>query len=147
MNTPGGARAAGLGQFFRFALVGGAGFLIDAGLLAALHNGAGIDPFVARLFSLIASGFTTWRLNRSLTFGASGRSQTSEGLRYASVAALTAGLNYLIYASALMLWPGLPPVAAAVLATLLAMGFSFAGYSRYAFQGAPATASPRSHSR
>ena len=141
------ATASGLDLFMRFALVGGAGFLIDAGLLAALHNGAGIDPFVARLLSLVASGFATWRLNRSLTFGASGRSQASEGLRYASVAALTAGLNYLIYASALMLWPGLPPLAAAVLATLLAMGFSFTGYSRYAFQGAPATAAPRSHSR
>ncbi len=123
--------------FFRFALVGGIGFLIDAGLLAALHYGAGLDPFSARLVSISASAFTTWRLNRSLTFGASERSQAREGFRYALVAGLTAALNYLLYALALIVWPDLPPIAVAVGATLAAMGFSYAGYSRFVFQGAP----------
>jgi putative flippase GtrA len=124
-------------RFLRFAFVGGIGFLIDAGLLAALHHGAGVDPFSARLVSIGVSSFTTWRLNRSLTFGASDRSQASEGFRYAIVAALAAGLNYLLYALALIVWPHLPPIAAAVGGTLAAMGFSYAGYSRFVFQGAP----------
>lgn len=126
-------------RFIRFALVGGIGFLIDAGLLALLHYGAGLDPYSARLISITASAFTTWRLNRSLTFGASDRSQASEGFRYALVAAATAGFNYLVYAALLLTFPSLPPISAAVAATLAAMFFSYAGYSRLVFQRAPAT--------
>ena len=55
--------------------------------------------------SISVSAFTTWRLNRSLTFGASDRSQATEGLRYALVAALTARFNYCLYALALLAWP------------------------------------------
>jgi len=135
-------------RFLRFALVGGTGFLIDAGLLAALHNGGGLDPFSARLVSISASAFTTWRLNRSLTFGASDRSQASEGFRYAIVAGVTAAFNYLLYALALIVWPALPPVAAAVGATLAAMFLSYAGYSRFVFAGAAtAVGAPSSQRR
>ena len=123
-------------RFLRFALVGGTGFLIDAGLLTVLHNGVGLDPFSARLVSIAAAAFTTWRLNRSLTFAASDRSQASEAMRYAVVAGLTAALNYCLYALALIVWPGLPPIVAAIGATLAAMLFSYAGYSRFVFQGA-----------
>jgi putative flippase GtrA len=125
---------AELARFIRFALVGGTGFFIDAGLLATLHHGFGLDPFTSRLISITISAFTTWRLNRSLTFGASERSQAAEGLRYAIVAALAAALNYSLYAAALLIWPQLPPVAVAVGATIAAMGFSYAGYSRFVFQ-------------
>ena len=127
---------AELARFLRFAAVGGTGFVVDAGLLAILHHGMGLDPFTARLISICIAALTTWRLNRGLTFGASGTSQAAEGLRYAIVAALAAALNYLLYAAALMVRPDLPPVAVAVGATIAAMGFSYAGYSRYVFQGA-----------
>ena len=123
-------------RFLRFAIVGGTGFVIDAGLLALLHHGAGIDPFSARLASIVVAAFSTWRLNRLVTFGASRASQTSEGLRYAAVAALTACFNYAVYAATLIAWPGLPPVAAAIFATLVAMIFSYLGYSRIVFRSA-----------
>lgn len=126
-------------RFIRFACVGGIGFAIDAGLLAFLHYGAGLDPYSARLVSISASALTTWRLNRSLTFGASKRSQASEGFRYALVAAATAGLNYLVYVALLIAFPELPPIVAAIGATLAAMFFSYAGYSRLVFQRARAT--------
>ncbi len=139
-------------RFLRFALVGGTGFLVDSGLLAALHYGAGLDPFSARLISISVAAFTTWRLNRSLTFGASQRSQAVEGFRYALVAGITAAFNYAVYALALILWPALPPIAAVVLATLAAMLLSYAGYSRFVFAGAAgaatvATGGPSSQSR
>jgi putative flippase GtrA len=135
-------------RFLRFALVGAAGFLIDAGLLALLHHGAGLDPFSARAVSVGCAAFSTWRLNRRVTFGASGASQATEAFRYAVVAALTAGVNYVLYALALVLWPGLPPVWALVMATLGAMLLSYLGYSRFVFHGARAVwAAPRSHSR
>ncbi|MGH6924789.1 MAG: GtrA family protein [Propylenella sp.] len=137
-------------RFLRFAIVGGAGFVIDAGLLAALHHGAGLDPFSARLISISVAAFSTWRLNRTLTFGASGTSQATEGLRYAAVAALTACFNYLVYALELIVFDELPPLAAAVLATLAAMTLSYVGYSRFVFQGSSTPTkfvSARSHSR
>ena len=121
-------------QFFRFAVVGGTGFIIDAGLLTILHDGFGLDPFSARVISMSISALTTWRLNRGLTFGASERSQATEGMRYAIVAASAAGLNYLVYAAALILIPGLKPIIALLAATAAAMGFSYLGYSRFVFQ-------------
>jgi len=135
-------------RFLRFAIVGAIGFVIDAGLLTALHNGAGLDPFSSRLVSISASAFTTWRLNRSLTFGASDLSQANEGLRYALVAAATAGFNYLVYVLLLLGFPGMPPIVAAIAATLAAMFFSYAGYSRFVFSGARTiVGAPSSHRR
>lgn len=124
-----------LERMLRFSIVGGTGFLVDAGLLTILFHGAGLDPFSARIVSICVAVLTTWRLNRALTFGASGSSQASEGLRYASVAAATACLNYAVYCFALALWRDMPPLFAAVAATLVAMTFSYLGYSRFAFQG------------
>jgi putative flippase GtrA len=134
-------------RFLRFALVGGTGFLIDAGLLTVLHDFAGVDPFTARLVSITASAFTTWRLNRSLTFGASERGQAAEGVLYALVAAITAVLNYLVYVLILIAWRELPPLAAAIAATLAAMLFSYAGYSRVVFAGAATVVGPPSSQR
>lgn len=136
-------------RFLRFALVGVAGFALDAALLAALHDGFGLDPFSARLVSISIAAFTTWRFNRVLTFGASDRHQAVEGARYATVASLAAGLNYLVYASALILWRDMPPFAALVVGTAVAMGFSYVGYSRFVFaSGARAIlVSSSSHSR
>jgi putative flippase GtrA len=124
---------ATVARFLRFALVGGVGFLVDAGLLIVLHYRLGLDPFSGRAASIIVAALTTWRLNRALTFGASPRSATVEGMRYGLVAGAAAGLNYAVYTAALLVLPDLPPVAAAILATLVAMGFSYAGYSRFVF--------------
>ena len=134
-------------RFLRFALVGGTGFVVDAGLLVLLHNKAGLDPFSARALSMAVATLTTWRLNRGLTFGASGRSQAHEGVRYAAVAVFTAGLNYLVYALTLILWRDLPPFAALVISTTIAMGFSYAGYSRFVFSARTIIGSPSSQSR
>jgi putative flippase GtrA len=132
----------------RFALVGGTGFLVDASVLSLLHYVVGLDPFSARVVSMCAATFTTWRLNRAHTFGASERGQAHEGLRYATVAAMAAGVNYGIFALALLLWRGMPPIVALVLGAGSAMAFSYAGYSRVVFSG-PRTifGVPSSHRR
>jgi putative flippase GtrA len=139
-----------LERILRFVVVGGTGFLVDAGLLVILHYRIGLDPFTARIISISFAVLTTWRLNRALTFGASPNSQASEGLRYASVAIAVACLNYAVYCLLLALWRDMPPVLATVAATLVAMTFSYLGYSRFAFQGSVAPTkfvSARSQSR
>jgi putative flippase GtrA len=139
-----------IARFLRFAFVGGIGFVVDAGLLLLLHHGAGFDPFSSRLISISLAAFSTWRLNRIVTFGASPAGQAAEGLRYATVAALTAGFNYFVYCLALALWSGLPPLAAAIIATLSAMSLSYLGYSSFVFHGSstlPTLGVPRSQRR
>jgi putative flippase GtrA len=123
-------------RFVRFALVGGTGFLVDAGTLALFHHSIGLDPYLSRALSMLLAIFATWRLNRRLTFGASCASQAAEGLRYGLVAALTAGLNYSLYALTLLLWRDLAPVTAAAAATVLTMFASYTGYSRLVFADA-----------
>lgn len=120
-------------KFLRFALIGGLGFVVDAGLLLALI-GAGSGPFIARIASLLAAMLVTWRLNRALTFGASHDGAIREGLRYLAVAASVAVLNYAIYAGLLLGIPACPPLLATAFSTGACMLISFAGYGRFAFR-------------
>ncbi|MCH2456903.1 MAG: GtrA family protein [Henriciella sp.] len=120
-------------RIVRFVLVGGLGFLADAGTLFLLISG-GIGPFVARVVSILFAMFVTWRLNRAFTFGASSGSQISEAGRYFTVAASVATLNYLLYAGLLVIVPTCPPVLATAIATIVCTLVSFAGYGKFAFR-------------
>ena len=123
----------GLTRFARFGLVGGLGFVVDAGVLALLV-GTGVDPFLARLASIALAMLVTWRLNRSFTFGASHDGQAREAGRYVSVAVGVAALNYAIFSALLMAVPAMPPVVATAISTAICMLVSFAGYGRFAFR-------------
>lgn len=117
----------------RFALVGGAGFLADAGALLALGALTPLGPYVARVLSIGFALFVTWLLNRSLTFPPSARGVTVEGARYGGVGAATSLVNYAVYAALLAVVPGLQPLAALVVASAVAMTLSYLGYSRLVF--------------
>ena len=56
-------------QFLRFALVGCAGFLVDAGVLNAVLM-LGADRYTGRVASYLAAATFTWALNRNYTFRA-----------------------------------------------------------------------------
>jgi putative flippase GtrA len=99
-----------------------------------LHHWLGLDPYTARIISIALAIFTTWRLNRSVTFGRSGSGQVTEGARYYGVAITTALVNFAIYSSVLLIWPSVWPVAAAIMATAVTMFMSYFGYSRLVFQ-------------
>ena len=121
-------------RLLRFAMVGGIGFVVDASMLAVIHHGLGVNPFAARVFSIVLAAFTTWRLNRSVTFEPSGHGQIREGFRYYCVVVFSAGINYGIYSAVLLSIKGFPPVLAAVAATGCAMIISYAGYSQFVFR-------------
>ena len=120
-------------QFARFCGVGIAGFLVDAGVTLFLIH-LGIAPLIGRIFAIALAMLTTWRLNRALTFGASQTSQTSEGIRYFSVAIAVSIVNYAIYAGLLLGIPSLSPFFAIVIATGFATILSYLGYRFFAFK-------------
>lgn len=121
------------GRVLRFVVVGGIGFVADAGMLALLLKATPLGPFAARLVSVAFGLAVTWLCNRTLTFGPSSRSMLSEGARYGGVGITTSIVNYLIYSGLLLAMPWMPPLLALVIASLAAMTFSYLGYSRLVF--------------
>lgn len=117
----------------RFILVGGTGFIVDAAFLQFLLVTGVAGPFAARIISIILAAFVTWRLNRRFTFGPSETGQAAEGARYGSVVAASSAINYAIYAGLLMIFIGLTPFFALVVASIGAMCFSYAGFNLFAF--------------
>jgi putative flippase GtrA len=121
-------------RFGWFLVAGSIGFLADAGMLALLLFASPLGPFAARVVAIVFALATTWAFNRAVTFGRSRFPLLLEGARYGSVGILSAILNYAVYASLLLIFPLLHPFAALFAASLAAMGFSWAGYSRFVFQ-------------
>ena len=120
-------------RFVRFALVGGIGFVVDAGILALLLASAPLSPLVARIASIGGALTVTWALNRRLTFSPSSRGPFREGSRYGGVGFASSLFNYLVYSSLLLVMPTMPPLGALAVASLAAMAFSFLGYTRLVF--------------
>ena len=120
-----------------FAVAGGAGFLVDAGVLALLLWATPLGLFVARILAIAAAMLFTFWLNRTFTFGRSERSLASEGARYGGVGISAALLNYAVYSAILLAFPAFPPVLAVAVASLVAMAWSFLGYSRFVFGASP----------
>lgn len=121
-------------RFGLFVVAGSIGFLADAGMLALLLHVTALGPFVARIVAVLFALSVTWAFNRAVTFGRSRFPLLLEGARYGSVGLLSALLNYAVYAGLLLALPWLNPLAALVVASLAAMAFSWAGYSRFVFQ-------------
>ncbi len=121
-------------RILRFAAVGAGGFAVDAAVLLLLLRFTVLGPFVARIIAITIAMVTTWLLNRTLTFGKSGRSLAAEGARYGGIGLSVSLANYMIYSGALLAMPGLPPLAALVLASGLATVLSYVGYSLFVFR-------------
>ena len=121
-------------RLLRFAVVGGAGFLVDASMLALLLTFTPMSAIPARALAILTALAATWYLNRRFTFGASRYSVIREGFRYGSVGLTSALVNYLIFTGLLLTIPTLSPFAALIFSSIAAMGFSFFGYSRFVFR-------------
>jgi putative flippase GtrA len=121
-------------RFGWFVVAGTIGFLADAGMLALLLYVSPLGPFAARVVAILFAMSVTWSFNRAVTFGKSRFPLLLEGARYGSVGVLSALVNYAVYAALLLGIPWLHPVAAVIVASLAAMAFSWAGYSRFVFQ-------------
>jgi putative flippase GtrA len=85
-------------ELFLFGLVGLAGFLVDSGVLYLLMGTLGL--YLGRLVSFASAVFTTWLLNRHMTFRQrhSGMSLTREFRRYFLMMVGGGAVNYGVYA-------------------------------------------------
>ena len=92
-------------QFFRFSLIGGAGFIVDVVVLyLALY--LGLDLYVSRLVSFAAAATFTWVGNRLFTFSSDSSQPRGLGREwgvYLMAMALGGGVNYGTYAG-LITW-------------------------------------------
>lgn len=92
-------------RFFRFCLVGAAGYVVDAGLLQAAVVLADANPFLARIGSFLAAATFTWWLNRRFTFGVAAAATRREWSRYVTAMTLGAAVNYAAFALTLLMLP------------------------------------------
>jgi putative flippase GtrA len=123
-----------------FAIVGAAGFAVDALVLAAGIHVLGLPPTWARIPSFLCALTFTYFGNRFFTF-AQGKRPAAAGrfFHYLAASGFSNALNLGIYALALALLPPLTfaPFAALILATGVSMCASFCLYSTFVFGGSP----------
>jgi putative flippase GtrA len=121
-------------QFLRFALVGVAGFIVDAGVVALLVRGLSVGAYQARPCSYLFAVATTWWLNRRFTFHSSSP-PLKEFLAFLVANAFGAIINLLVYA-AIIAWRGAAgwtPVIAVAAGSLAGLFTNFFLSSRVVF--------------
>ncbi len=123
--------------FFRFAIVGIAGFIVDALILTALVRLGNWIPWLARLPSFAAAVLVTWVMNRSFTFGARTvrpRTTRVDALGYFAIQSIGALINLTLFVELLphlANWP-LPVTLAIAASAGLAFNFVAANFWLYA---------------
>ena len=97
-------------SFVRFALVGGAGYLVNAAALTVFTCTLYLDAAPALAGAIFVAMCFTWAGNRYLTFGARRahdlRGMTEEWLRFVGANLLGAVVNYAVALSLLRYGPG-----------------------------------------
>lgn len=121
-------------QFLRFAAVGTAGFIIDAGFVEVLKGTLGLAGSQLAAFSVAATA--TWALNRRFTFGSSTYPLHQEWLRYIASNLLGWAVNNGVYLWAVMQFPlaSSHPVLAVAAGSIAGMFFNFSASRHIAFR-------------
>lgn len=123
-------------RFWRFCLVGGAGFLVDVGTLYATMTVAGLGPVAARVPAFLFAATFTWGANRIFTFGPSGRHTVIEWLLFLIANSLGSAANflgYLLALSALRSTATLGPAIAVACGSVAGLIFNYAVSQSYVF--------------
>ena len=113
----------------RFGIVGGIGFLVDAGVLHAMLT-LGLGPYSGRVVSFLAAATITFILNRSFTFRRDSPSDThpaGEWLAYLALMVIGGLVNYGTYAAAVALSDPVHryPVIGVALGSIAGMAINF----------------------
>jgi putative flippase GtrA len=111
----------------RFGIVGGIGFLVDAGVLTVMLTW-GLGPYSGRVISFLAAATTTWILNRSFTFRRETEAHPAgEWLAYLGLMVIGGLVNYGTYAAAVALFEPVQrhPVIGVALGSIAGMAINF----------------------
>ena len=127
------ALAERLPRPFRFLGVGALGLTTDFSVFTILLGHAPQHPLLMRLVSLALATLVTWRLNRALTFDNSGRRQSEEAMRYATVTAAAQGTSYAIFAALVLTVLSTLPQAALVIGAVAGALIAYNGHRLFAF--------------
>ena len=114
-------------RIFRFVLVGGLAFVLDAGLVFALVH-LGLDVYLSRALSLIVVVLFTFVLNRQATFAAKGWPSVQEVAAYVAASLIGLLISYVVFVGAT--WVKLPLLLAMAAGTIVASTFNFLAYGK-----------------
>ncbi|MGX7004345.1 GtrA family protein [Caballeronia sp. KNU42] len=127
-----------LKKIFSFGIVGGVGFVVDAGVLTLLSSNMGMNVYLSRLFSFTVAVFVTWMLNRRWVFksDAPTTNKANEYISYLTVQVIGALINLGIFALSIFYFPGLKvyPIVPLAFGSVCAMFFNFVGAQVWVFK-------------
>jgi putative flippase GtrA len=123
---------ASMPAIFRFGFVGGTGLASDmTAFTLFLH--LGVNPFIARIFSLGFATLVTWLLNRQITFERQDRAIGQEAARYVLVTLGAQGISYLAFAGLITMFPQVLPQISMTIGAVVGALFSFKGHKLISF--------------
>ncbi|RUP18568.1 GtrA family protein [Methylobacterium sp.] len=117
-------------RFARFCIVGGIGFVTDAGIMTLCIYGLGWSPTGARALSFAVAVLVTFLLNRSISFAdRGGRPILPALVSYLLVQAFGFACNLIVFTLAIVRLPApfSAPLAALALASAVALVLNYAG--------------------
>jgi putative flippase GtrA len=126
--------------FLRFALVGGAGFFVNAAAFWIALNVLHLGKDIAWFFAFVPAVTFTWWGNRTITFhehaSVGFRDTLYEWMRFVVANGFGALVNYAAYETLIhwALWPLNNPYAALAIGVLVGMVFNFTLSKRVVFR-------------
>jgi putative flippase GtrA len=112
-----------------FAVGGGIGFVVDAGIVQMLVSFVHFNPYAGRVISFLVAATVTWWWNRSHTFAArhSGHSLLTEWLHWMALMSGGAAVNYAAFVACLLAIPSWHkwPVLAVAVGSAIAAAVNF----------------------
>lgn len=125
-----------VGQFWRFSIAGGAGFLVDASVLVFLQHSFSLGPIPAQLGAFLCANVITWSINRHWAFsGHSGGNLALEWLRYLLSGGASAVVINGVFAGLIVVYPFFAhhPVTALAASSLCGAVVSFVAAKYWVF--------------
>ncbi|MCG8672848.1 MAG: GtrA family protein [Pseudomonadales bacterium] len=126
----------------RFIVVGGIGFLTDAGVLSLLTLNLEKDIYLSRVVSFLCASAITWFLNRVITFKTHTNDQhdikSKEYVRYMVVQTVGVSINFIVFYGCIWLAPSFEklPIVPLAIASGIAMFFNYFGARRWVYRAA-----------
>jgi putative flippase GtrA len=119
-------------QLFKFGVVGGAGYIINLLVFAALTEGVGVQHIAAAVGSFCVAVTNNFLLNRHWTFGATEGHAGFQAARFFAVSVLALGVNLLLL-YLLVDVGSAPELPSQALAVAGAMPFNYIGNKLWTF--------------